>query len=166
MRHLPSPSAWDRAERKKLAAYRSLAAFQSTHPDHKACLQLLRVWKFGLRLWDQEQRQEFDEACRRSWAHLQKSNVIYRSKEWRPYSPNVLPLSKEELSAMKELGIDWKSYLPGATPPPEKSLEELKNDLKNNQQQTQPTPNEDPFSMDYNELPRNRNTPQPLCLGE
>lgn len=166
MNHLPSPSAWDRAERKKLAAYRSLAAFQSTHPDHKACLQLLRVWKFGLRLWDQEQRQEFDEACRRSWAHLQKSNVIYRSKEWRPYSPNVLPLSKEELSAMKELGIDWKSYLPGATPPPEKSLEELKNDLKNNQQQTQPTPNEDPFSMDCNELPRNRNTPQLLCLGE
>lgn len=150
MRHLPSPSAWDRAERKKLAAYRSLAAFQGTHPEHKACLQLLRVWKFGLRLWDQEQRQEFDEACRRSWAHLQKSNVIYRSREWRPYSPNVLPLSKEELSAMKELGIDWKSYLPGASPPPEKSLEEIKNDLKNNQEQTQPTPNEDPFSMDCN----------------
>lgn len=150
MRHLPSPSAWDRAERKKLAAYRSLAAFQGTHPEHKECLQLLRVWKFGLRLWDQEQRQEFDEACRRSWAHLQKSNVIYRSREWRPYSPNVLPLSKEELSAMKELGIDWKSYLPGASPPPEKSLEEIKNDLKNNQEQTQPTPNEDPFSMDCN----------------
>lgn len=79
-----------------------------------------------------------------------KSNVIYRSREWRPYSPNVLPLSKEELSAMKELGIDWKSYLPGSSPPPEKSLEEIKNDLKNNQEQTQPTPNEDPFSMDCN----------------
>lgn len=166
MRHLPSPSAWDKAERKKLAAYRSLAATQSAHPEHKACLQLLRVWKFGLRLWDQEQRQEFDEACRRSWAHLQHSNVIYRSKEWRPYSPNVLPLSKEELSAMKELGIDWKSYLPGANPPPEKSLEQLKNDLKKKQDQPQPIPNEDPFSMDHYELPRNCNTPEFLCLGE
>lgn len=129
MRHLPSPSAWDKAEEKKLMAYRSLAAFQSSHEEHQACRQLLRVWKFGLRLWNQEQRQEFDEACRRSWAHLQESNVIYRSKEWRPYSPNVLPLSKEELNAMRELGIDWKNYLPDSAHPPEKSLEELKSIL-------------------------------------
>lgn len=168
MRHLPSPATWDKAEEKKLAAYRSLAAFQDSHAEHQACRQLLRVWKFGLRLWDHEQRLEFDEAIRRSWAYLQKSNVIYRSKEWRPYSPNVLPLSKEELSTMKELGIDWKNYLPGAMPPPEKSLEELKNELKKKIDQPQPRqiPNEDPFSMDYHELPGSSRIPHLLCLGE
>lgn len=79
--------------------------------------ELLRVWQFSLKLWDGELRNAFDRACIRSWNELQERSVIYRSREWRPNSPNVLPLSREELSQMAARGIDWKQYLPGSASP-------------------------------------------------
>ena len=125
---LPSPSRWDREERNRLRAYRSLRAYVESHADNPQYRELLRVWQFVLKLWNEELRKDFDAACIRSWDRLQAQCVIYRSAEWRPHSPHVLPLSREELSRMEQRDMDWKQYLPGATPP--MTLEELKRVLK------------------------------------
>lgn len=127
---LPSPARWDREERNRLRAYRSLRAYLASHAENSQYRELLRVWQFVLKLWNEELRKDFDAACIRSWDRLQEQSVIYRSAEWRPHSPHVLPLSREELSRMEQRDMDWKQYLPGATPPPPMTLEELKRSLK------------------------------------
>lgn len=132
--NLPSPGSYDRAEKRKLQAFRAMKQYLAKHPENEPAEKLKEVWKFKLALWDQKLRNDFDAACERSWAYLQKQNVIYRSKEWRPHSPNVLPLGKDELSAMEALGINWKDYLPNSTKQPEKSWEELKTLIKEHQQ--------------------------------
>lgn len=131
---LPSPPSHDRAEKRKLQAFRAMQQYLAGHPGNESVKKLNRIWKFRLALWDQEQRNDFDAACERSWAHLQQQSAIYRSKEWRPHSPNVLPLGKDELSSMESLGINWKDYLPNSTKQPEKTWEELKQLLKEYQQ--------------------------------
>lgn len=128
--YLPSPSRWDRGERDRLRAYRSMRKHLMPRAENVQHRELLRVWQFSLKLWDGELRNAFDRACIRSWNELQERSVIYRSREWRPNSPNVLPLSREELSQMAARGIDWKQYLPGSASPPQMSLEELKRFLK------------------------------------
>lgn len=127
---VPSPSRWDRGERDRLQAYRAMQKHLASGTENAQYRELLRVWKFNLRLWDRDQRREFDEACRRAWENLQECSIIYRSQEWRPNSPNVLPLSLEELSEMENRDIDWKQFLPNSASPPQMSLEELKHSLK------------------------------------
>lgn len=127
---LPSPAQWDQGERTRLSAYRALKTYLASHEGNKLLHSLMRVWQFKLRIWDLPLREAFDEACNRSWQNLQKNSTIYRSKEWRPNSPNVLPLSREELSEMQKRDIDWQEYLPGSQTRPKMNLEELKRFLK------------------------------------
>ncbi|MCD8061767.1 MAG: hypothetical protein LUE13_05440 [Akkermansiaceae bacterium] len=142
--YLPSPQSYDYAEKRKLQAFRAMKQYLDEHPENESAKKLSRVWQFRLALWDQEKRHAFDDACKRSWAYLQRKNVIYRSKEWRPHSPNVLPLGKDELSIMESLNINWKDYLPDSPKQPEKTWEELKQLLKEYHQNT-PNNHASPF---------------------
>ncbi len=45
---------------------------------------------------------------------MQDQYIERRSTEWRPYSPNVLPLSADELRLMEKLNINWRDFLPGS----------------------------------------------------
>lgn len=75
---------------------------------------LLRQWSFQTRFWNTALRKEFDEICKRDWNRMQDQYIERRSTEWRPYSPNVLPLSADELRLMEKLNINWRDFLPGS----------------------------------------------------
>ena len=90
---------------------------------------LLRQWSFQTRFWDTLSRREFDKVCQRDWKHMQDQYIERRSAEWRPYSPNVLPLSTNELRLMEKLNINWRDYLPGSGRA-SMSIEELKQYLE------------------------------------
>ena len=60
---------------------------------------------------------------------MQDQYIERRSAEWRPYSPNVLPLSTNELRLMEKLNINWRDYLPGSGRA-SMSIEELKQYLE------------------------------------
>lgn len=75
-------------------------------------------------------RQQFDERMAASWQAQQDQSIPSRSKEFVPHGPGTVPFSIKELQQMDALGIDWKQYRAGTFPPPEKSVEALKQFLK------------------------------------
>lgn len=133
-RYLPLPGITK--QRMLQSKYGLLQAFryldnkkEDTPVGQQKKTSLLRQWSFQTRFWDSELRQEFDEVCKRDWDHMQDQHIERRSAEWRPYSPNVLPLSADELRLMENLKINWRDYLPGSGRAA-MSLEELKQYLK------------------------------------
>lgn len=72
--------------------------------------------------------QHFHDTMQNSWTHKQDTQPAYRSAEFMPHAPNVIPFSIEEVKKMHVLNIDWKQYLPASTP--SKSVEEMKIFLK------------------------------------
>lgn len=102
---------------------------ESTPSFREKKTALLRQWSFQTRYWNTALRQEFDEVCRQDWDRMQDQYIERRSAEWRPYSPNVLPLSTDELRLMERLEINWRDYLPGSGRAT-MSMEELKQYLK------------------------------------
>lgn len=72
--------------------------------------------------------QHFHEVMETSWAQKQDTQPAYRSAEFMPHAPNVIPFSVEEVNKMHAMQIDWKQYLPGSSPT--KSVEEMKAFLK------------------------------------
>lgn len=62
------------------------------------------------------------------WDTRQEKEIIANSADWYPHSPNVVPFTKDELTQMNILKIDWKQYRPGGKP--EISVEAMKEKLK------------------------------------
>lgn len=62
------------------------------------------------------------------WASWQKRHPTYRSVQWYPNSPSTIPFRRNEVWAMEDRGIDWKTYLPGLKPAI--PADELKQKLK------------------------------------
>lgn len=75
-----------------------------------------------------EDFQHFSEMMENSWTHKQEIRPAYRSAEFMPHGPNVIPFSIEEVKKMQELNIDWKQYLPGSSP--SRSVKDMKSFLK------------------------------------
>lgn len=102
---------------------------ESAPPFREKKTTLLRQWSFQTRFWNTALREEFDEVCKRDWDRMQDQYLERRSAEWRPHSPNVLPLNADELRLMEKLNINWRDYLPGSGRDT-MSMEELKQHLK------------------------------------
>ena len=47
-----------------------------------------------------------------AWDNRQDRDIALRSAKFRPHSPNVTPLSVEELKAMNKRREDWRKYIP------------------------------------------------------
>lgn len=136
--YIPSPgmprNRMFQSKQAMLQAFRFLnnLAKNNTTPD-PASLALLRQWSFQTRMWDHDRRREFDEVCQQDWNHMQDQYLERRSAEWRPHSPNVLPLSADELRLMETLKMNWRDYLPGSGKST-MTIAELKEHLKHHSQ--------------------------------
>lgn len=83
------------------AAYRAAVA---RHGD-----ALTANWRWELRRWSEDEHKLFWQTMMLAWNSLQDKNPCLRSKEFRPYSPNVVPLSVEKLEEMARQNIDWRN---------------------------------------------------------
>ena len=73
---------------------------------------LLENWRWHLGQWDAAERRRFWDTMMRAWDEQQRKYAHFRSAEFRPYSPNVVPISVEELKRMEQDGIDWRAFIP------------------------------------------------------
>lgn len=88
------------------------------------CLQ----WE--ARIIDDRVRDSFDETMRRAWDQSQIYYLSNRSREFLPHAPGTIPFSVREVILMARLGIDWRQYRDDAGTPPDKSVQEMKEFLK------------------------------------
>lgn len=89
---------------------------------------LLENWRWAIGHWTKSDKEKFMARMKECWDTRQEKEIIANSADWYPYSPNVLPFTKDELIQMNVLKIDWKQYRPGGKP--EISVEEMKKKLK------------------------------------
>ena len=80
-------------------AYR---AAQAQHADNV----LLANWRWHLRLWNNAERQQFWSTMMLAWSKSQERHVALCSSKFRPYSPNVVPFSVEDLQKMTRQKVD------------------------------------------------------------
>lgn len=107
-----------------LVAYRHLAAMPGLE-------QLKANWRWRLKIWADGDEQEFARQVASAWDSLQDAFPFYRSKEWSHYaSGTTVPFSVDEVKKMKAKGIDWRQYRANSPVKPEKSVEEMKQWLK------------------------------------
>ena len=71
--------------------------------------QLLANWRWHLRLWNEAERQCFWSTMMLAWDKCQEKSLALRSAEFRPYSPNVVPFSVEELRELARQKVDWRT---------------------------------------------------------
>lgn len=75
---------------------------------------MAEVWRKRLLFWSPAEEANFTKAVAAGWDRVQDSYTYARSAEWRPHSPNVLPLSLDELKFAEWNGIYWRDYLKGS----------------------------------------------------
>lgn len=105
-----------------------LRQFLSMHPQHSPLNPLTEHIRWAVNDFTGEDFQQFDEMMEHSWNHKQDIEPAYRSAEFMPHGRNVIPFSLEEVKKMEMFHIDWKQYLPGASP--SRSIEDMKSFLK------------------------------------
>ena len=86
-------------------------AYRTALDQHASSL-LLANWRWPLHLWNDAERQQFWSTMMLAWDKNQEHSLALRSTTFRPYSPNVVPFSKEELREMDRLGINWRNFIP------------------------------------------------------
>lgn len=86
--------------------------------------------RWALNLWDQEDREQFDNHMLKLWETAQENCVGLRSRAFTPYSPDTIPFSTQEIMAMDKLGINWKEYRDNASPRPQIPVSEMKKILQ------------------------------------
>jgi hypothetical protein len=86
-------------------AYR--AALARNAPD-----ELTGNWRWELHLWDEAEHRRFAEAMAERWRLAQETIPFYRSAAFRPYSPDVIPFSTDDVKEMARLGVDWRQFIP------------------------------------------------------
>ena len=82
------------------------------------------------RISDEQVRKSFDETMKRSWHQSQIYYPCNRSREFMPNAPGTIPFSLQEVMLMARLRIDWRQYRDDAKTLPEKSVQEMKEYLK------------------------------------
>lgn len=105
-----------------------LRQFLRANPQDTVRTPLMEHIRWVVNDFTDEDFQQFDEMMEYSWNHKQEIRPAYRSAEFMPHGPNVIPFSMEEVKKMQALNIDWKQYLPGASP--SRSVEDMKSFLK------------------------------------
>ena len=66
--------------------------------------------RWRLHLWDAFERKRFWETMMAAWDKCQDLCIAYRSKYFRPESPNVVPFTIDELTEMQARGINWRDF--------------------------------------------------------
>lgn len=64
-------------------------AYRAAEQSGQSAAEQLALWRWQLRLWDDAQRDEFQDAMSEAWARMQKDNPRLRSSEFRPYSRGI-----------------------------------------------------------------------------
>lgn len=105
-----------------------LRQFLRMNPQNPSQKPLTEHIRWAVNDFTGEDFQQFDEMMEYSWNHKQEIRPAYRSAEFMPHGPNVIPFSMEEVKKMQALNIDWKQYLPGSSP--SRSVEDMKSFLK------------------------------------
>lgn len=104
--------SWDQGGNKwmyhwKRCAFRAYTALLHC-PDKLNDLR--SVWRWRLGYWTPEDRERSARMLDDVWASNQEDFAPYRSRDWTPYSPNVIPFSVEECKNMTSAGLDWKAF--------------------------------------------------------
>lgn len=60
--------------------------------------------------WTPQDRVHSAKMLEDTWASNQEDFVPYRSRNWTPYSPNVVSFTVEECGNMLYTGLDWKEF--------------------------------------------------------
>lgn len=123
-----SPHTMDLISQMKLLNFR----FAKAADTDEHILQHLR---WDLKIQDPQDVSYFDQAVRNCWDHLQLYQLPFRSKEWAPKSPNVIPFSIKEIQTMELMGIDWRDFKPSNSPTKEhinNTKEKIKKYIKEN----------------------------------
>lgn len=85
-------------------AYTALLRYPDRLDDLKA------VWRWRLGYWTPSDREQSARMLEDTWESNQEDFAPYRSHEWPPYSPNVIPFSVEECENMTHSGFKWKEF--------------------------------------------------------
>lgn len=104
-----NPGLMDQMDRMKLKNYR-FAKNNSINDD------ILHHLRWDLKIQEPQDAAYFDQSVRKCWEYLQLYQTPFRSKEWAPKSPGVIPFSIEEIMAMEEMEIDWRDFQPSKYP--------------------------------------------------
>lgn len=91
----------------KRSAFRAYTALLH-HPDRLDDLK--SAWRWRLGYWTPGDREQSARVLENTWASNQEDFIPYRSREWTPYSPNVVPFSVEECGNMNQMKLDWKQF--------------------------------------------------------
>jgi hypothetical protein len=86
-------------------------AFRAALARH-APAELIGNWRWELHLWEDAERRRFDGAMTERWRLSQENYPAFRSAAFRPYSPDVIPFSVDEVKEMAKLGVDWRQFIP------------------------------------------------------
>lgn len=112
------------SRRQGIEAYRYISRL-------KGLENLKANWRWKLKIWEDGDRIDFREQIRNAWESLQECFVLYRSHEWARYAcETTVPFSVEELEKMEKINIDWKQYRVNSLIKPARSIEEMKQWLK------------------------------------
>ena len=87
---------------------------------------MAEVWRRRLLFWTPAEVTNFTKAVAAGWDRVQDTYTYARSAEWRPHSPNVLPLSLDVLKYAEWNGIYWRDYLKDSPYKPTISMDELR----------------------------------------
>lgn len=71
---------------------------------------LKTVWRWHLGYWLPADREQSTRILADTWASNQEGFIPYRSRDWTPHSPNVIPFSVEECEYMSSVGLEWKVF--------------------------------------------------------
>ncbi len=106
-----------------LASYRSL----------KGNDNLKKIWRKHLYLWTERSEKAYAKSLDEAWEAVQDAYLYARSKQYRPFSPGTVNLTRKELLYAERKEIDWKQYRDDYKGTPKPSLEELKRQAADNQ---------------------------------
>lgn len=104
--------SWDQGGNRwiyrwKRCAFRAYTALLR-YPDRLDDLK--SVWRWRLGYWTPVDREQSARMLEDTWESNQEDFAPYRSHEWTPYSPNVIPFSVEECENMTRSGFKWKEF--------------------------------------------------------
>lgn len=104
--------SWDQGGNRwiyqwKRCAFRAYTALLR-YPDRLD--DLMSAWRWQLGYWTPQDRVHSAKMLEDTWASNQEDFVPYRSRNWTPYSPNVVSFTVEECGNMLYTGLDWKEF--------------------------------------------------------
>ena len=85
-------------------------AYRTALDQHASSL-LLACWRWPLHFWNDAERQRFWSTMMLAWDKSQDRSVALRSAQFRPYSPNVVPFSNDELKEMARANVNWRIFI-------------------------------------------------------